>query len=667
MSTVEISGDAFISKMEVRLGLEYTDEQHALVKAFHKPTICFASPGTGKTATAIGGLFYTELYDHVPGENIYALSFTNLATGELCVRHKKACTNLHVPVQTPKFQTLHSLCRTILVENYHLLGMSKLDTSGTMSLKNSVRLVEDLARDMQKPVTPQIARNIVKAIRELNSSMIFDEDHVKTKKCFKDTRVDYEVFTKLRKSMFAYCTLSEVIPVDNIMLYTLDLMTKHPEVSKAFKEKCKVMLVDEAQDLSLLHLRIISLMTDCPILIGDMKQQIYAFNGACQEIVQQFYRLYPDAETLELNQSFRCKNEIIDYANKIIEHNGLGNNNVKGTSDGGSVQIVTGLSLNDLAARIAKEYEDNNRLFPRNTMFLFRNNASSIPVVEAMYQHQVPVLVNKYKPATEIPVIQELCELLNLCRNPYNINYVQALAYLIPELRTFTNLTDNPFYKMMKGSVASIFEVNYLFKDMGVGSAAMQALSHASEMMKQGALVKELFNSLWEIYYKQWVHPREWMLEYTPKYYINLVQDLVRNKTFDKFISDEAAKKKFVDECSQKSLGVRAYTMHAAKGLEADDVYILDADEGIIPNLGKLDQLVKADCNMDAAREIRNERALCYVAITRAKDNVYIVHNGMPASMIMGDNQFESFDTMYETLKLTSDDILAFESFVRSA
>ena len=660
MNTENISGEAFLSMLEARLDKVYTDEQKMLIMNMDKPTICFASPGTGKTTTAICGLLFTELYKHINGSNIYALSFTNPATAELAVRHKKACDALGLKTQTVTFKTLHSLCTQLLNENYHLLNMSSIDTSGSIPMSRAAELIVNMSQEHGEPITHQMAKSVVRACRSLNSALIFDEDHVKAKKCFKDTKLSYDLFTKLRKDLFTYAMVTEVIPVDNIILYALRLLTEHPEVSVEMKKKCKVMLVDEAQDLSLLHLRVISLMTECPILIGDMKQQIYAFNGACQEIVEQFYKSFPDSTTLELNQSFRCKNEIIDYANKIIRHNGLSGERVRGTGDGGSVQLINDLSLEDLASEFAKDYfVTNNRMFSRDTMFLFRNNASVVPIAEALYQNKVPFRVTKYQSAAELPVIKEMVDILNLCRNPFNYNYVGALSYLIPELRAFKTLPD------LKSSSGSVFEVNYIFKDMATGGKVMMLLSDISEDIKRGATMQEIMNKLWGVYYQYWLKPREWMLENDVKYYTRIVAPLLRNKTFDKFVADESAKKNFINECEQKQEGIRCYTMHASKGLEADDVYIIDADEGLIPNLGKLEDLVKANCNMDAAREVRNERSLCYVAITRAKENVRIVFNGdMPASIILGENPFESLDEIYKTYHLSSDDITAFADFV---
>lgn len=664
MNNQLVSQAAFITSMEARLNCEYTEEQRALIEEFDRPTICFASPGTGKTHTAIAGLINAELYKGIPGENIYALSFTRMATAELSVRHKAACEKLRIQ-PTVTFKTLHSLCAEILRKNYRYFDLERLDTEKQRPLKDQVKLVEEMVTEWGEKITPQVARAVVLACQSLNSALIFDDDTVKTKMAYKETHCEYELFKKIRRNLFVFPMYTGKIPVDCLMLYALVLMLDHPEVSEQFKSKCKLMLVDEAQDLSLLHLRIISLLTDNPILIGDMKQQIYAFNGACQEIVDQFYRLFPQAETKELTQSFRCKNEIINFANEIIVPNNLDGKVATGTGNGGSVQVLTDLSLEELAHAWAEDFKKNNNMFSRDTLILFRNNASATPIAEALFRCQVPFRVNNYIAATELPVVKEMVEILTLCRNPYGLNYVHALGYLIPELRGYGKVQDNPIYKICDKNNCNVFGVNYVFKDPGVGAEAMALLMELSEEITKGTVVFDLMNMLWPMYEEQWLHNRTWMLEYSPAYYLNLVQPVIRDKTFDKFVSDEGAKLAFIKENLERHRGIRCYTMHASKGLEADDVYILDADADLIPNLSKLDKMCKKHCEMDAAREIRNERSLCYVACTRAREHVYIVPRVRVAPMLMGENEFQDFDNLYTSFSIVSDDINAFNAFAR--
>lgn len=668
MITTDITEDAFISAMEVKLNANYTDEQRELITSFGKgPVFCFADPGTGKTYSAIGGLLYAELFERIPGNEIYALSFTNLATGELAVRHEKACNKLGI-TRTVNFATLHKLCRQILKDNHRKLGMYKFDSTGVLSMERAYSLIESTSQEWGITIEPAKIKACIHACSTLNAALIFDEDNVVSKMAFKECNMDYELFDRIRGLLFSYSLMTETISVSDLLLYTLMLMQKFPEVSEEFKSHCKLMLVDEAQDLSLLQLRIISMLTDNPVFIGDMKQQIYAFNGACQETVQAFGRLYPNYKHLELTRSFRCRNEIADYATKIILYNEIGGENYKGIGPGGSVNVMNGLfedglNIHDLAVKLHEDFINNKNRLPKDYLFLVRNNISIIPIVEELYQQNLPFRVNKYTPAYEVPVIKELIELLQLCEAPRTLSNIMALRYLIPEFRGYYNLQKHPFYNICKETGCSIFEVNYQFKDMGVGSAAMMLLVEVQEMLSKGAEIRDLFNKLWPMYEANWLSWTAWKLEAKPDYYIKSISTLT-HKTYAKFIQDEINKNNIIQESERYGRGVRCYTMHASKGLEADIVYIIDANEGLIPNVSKLNKMLQKQCDMDAARVIREERSLCYVACTRAKEELYIVSTDKPAEMLLGNNTYAQFDDVYKYYKVNGDDIRAFEAFV---
>ena len=667
MITTGITKEAFMDALEVKLKADYTAEQKALIESFGTgPVFCFADPGTGKTFTAIGGLLYGELFKAIPGNNIYALSFTNLATGELAVRHERACQKLGITKQVT-FATLHKLCRQILKDNYRLLGMTKFDSSGELTMEKAYSIIEGSCDEMGVVIEPNQIRNVVRACSSLNAALIFDQDVVETKMVFKDCKMPYTLFDELRGLLFSYSLLSETISVSDLLLYTVMLLTRHPEVSESFKSQCKLMLIDEAQDLSLLQLRIISLLTDNPILIGDMKQQIYGFNGACQEVVAEFHKLYPHCRDLKLTQSFRCKNEIADYATRIIIPNNVGGEDYKGIGYGGTVKLLDGLyedgaDIVGVCKNLHDEFVANSSRLTREYLFLVRNNVSIIPVVEELFKQGLPFRVNKYQPAYNIPVIKELCELIHLADQPQSVDSVLALRYLIPEFRGYHSLYEHPFYQICKKTGCSIFEVNYQFQNIPLASKAMELVIEVHEMIRNGATMNEMFNKLWPLYEENWIKYIQWRLEAKPEYYINAVQSLTR-KTYNKFMQDEMQKDLIIKECERYGRGVRCYTMHASKGLEADVVYIVDADQGLIPNESKLKQMLDKKCDMDAARAIREERALCYVACTRARSELYIVHNGKPAPILLGDNPYAQYDLVYSYYKTNGDDIRAFESF----
>jgi len=510
------------------VGVQYTDEQRAFMRDFTSPIISFSSPGTGKTKSAIGGLLTAELYHQVPGNQIYALSFTNMSTGELKVRHKQDCEKVGIK-QTVNFQTLHSLCSSILKANYKLLGIGKLTVVDTISIEDQAGLLMDISKDKGISLHPWQIRPFINAVRSLNSSLVFDRSHVESKYAFKQCRMPYEDFTTLRKFLYLYTKMTDTLQVQDILIYTLELLLSHPEVSAEFKSKCRILLVDEFQDLSLLQLRVISLLSDTVIAIGDIKQQIYAFNGACQEIVGEFKRYFPNARELNLNKSFRCADTIVDYSKVIIHPNAMNEQDFIGTGKEGTVDVVPNLPLSAICDTIEQQYRENRNTFPRDVLFLFRNNYSATPIAEELFKRKVPFRVNKYQATNMIPVIREMCAVVELAANPQNLANLSALRYILPEQKDYKEYTKSPIYKVCAQEGCSIFEAPYNFRDAMAARNAMELLLSVKDMLSKQRPMREILNAIFPLFNEVYLTEREPYLEMPSTYYLGgAEQDLLR-------------------------------------------------------------------------------------------------------------------------------------------
>ena len=661
--------NSFLSLLSVHIQTDYTEEQLDFIKNFRQDnnTICFASPGTGKTASSVGGLLTAELFYKIPGNKIYALSFTRMATGELAARHSKACKKLGIR-QTVNFRTLHSICTSIIKENADRLNMKSCQIVDNMPMQTQVDVISGSMHEWGEAINEKKIPNIVRAIRSLNSSLTFDRKNVEDSSVFKRCEIDYETFDRIRGIIFTYSLLTEQVQVGDIMLYTLLLLTRYPEISDSFKENCSLMLVDEAQDLSLLQLKVISLLASNAIIIGDNKQSIYSFQGASQEIVSQFYKLFDNVTTCELTQSFRCKNEIAKFANSIIIKNQRDNENMffAGTGEGGTVDITNTLNLDLIIAETAETYLEQNYRFTKDYLYLFRNNASAVPVAEKLFKAKLPFRVNHYTKAYDLPVIQDLVKIALLAKQPDVPKNVEILSKLINEFSQYRNVEANPLYKIMTKTGYSVFEINYQYKNQVEASEVFDVLNEVRAELMSGETLDKVFNMIYPMYYAHWLKSHEYLLEFPKDYYISLVQDLLRVKNLDQFIQDENEKEQLIKKYIDANTGIRCYTMHAAKGLEADVVYILDADDGILPNNNKLRDMVRKDCPVEAAREIRNERSLCYVAATRARESLIIQYRNVlsPLYKPMSDD-YDEFDEIYKCNMHTETDIEAFDEFAR--
>lgn len=657
--------DTWLLNLGARLGMQYSEEQKAFIADFTSPIISFSSPGTGKTKSAIGGLLTAELYHGIPGDNIYAVSFTRMATANLAIGHKKDGELLGLRQQTVHFQTLHAMCRRLLADNCGLLNISKLDTTKSLSLETASEILESTGKEYDLRIKPAQIRPLMSAINQFNSSLIYDRSYVESKYLFKMCGMSYEEFTMARKILDMYVKFTESLDTSYILPLTLELLMEHPEVGAEFKKKCRVLVVDEFQDMSLLQLSIVSQLSDNVIAIGDIKQQIFAFAGACQEIVPKFKEYYPNARELNINKSFRCADAIVEFSKKIIAPNNMGEENFVGTGVPGKVEITPNLPLGTICDTIEQQYRENRNIFPRNTLFLFRNNWSAIPIAEELFKRKIPFRVNNYVAASRVPVISEMCQIIELAINPRNLNNLNALRYILKEQRAYGHYMDSPIFKICQKEGCSIFEANYKFRDMGGARIAMELLLWVQDMVKQNKPLRNIFNGMFGVFQEEYLNTREPFLQMPSSYYLNMVKPLVFNKTYNMFISDEHAKMQVIEDSNARRYGVRCYTFHSAKGLEADDVYILDADANVIPNMSKLNEMDRKGCSMEQAREIRNERSLLFVAATRARENLTITYNEQISSMLGDINMFARYDELFAIDRPQYNDVEEFRNFYK--
>lgn len=653
--------DELIIDIEARYGQRFTEEQREFIRDITTPMFCFASPGTGKTHSATAALAVAELCHRIPGDKIYALSFTNKATTELQVRHLLMCRKFGIK-QRVVFQTLHKLCSRILSNNYKLLDMSSYDVK-KYDIERIHSMVLKSAEEFNISLSQDKVTDFLNAVRTLNSTLVFDKEHVMNSEVFHQCGLDYEGFTKLRSMLYNFYKLIGKIDVSDILIYTLELLTNNPELTKRIKADCRIILVDEAQDLSLLQLQLINMISDCPVLIGDQKQQIYGFNGALSELKEEFFRIHPDARKLKLTQSFRCTDEIAAHSTPIILKNKVGGEDFKGCRSGGIVEILDGTDVKKIVSDIEKDMADNDGVIKKDILFLYRNNYAGIPVIEELFQRNIPFRSYKYPGVTNVKYIKELCDLINFARSPMTPGLDAALRYVIPEFRGTSGRTDLMLVAHELG--CSPFEVNYHFKNEYIGSTVMQALLKIQELMRSGAKASELFNTLWPIYSNVYVSEQERYTDKPAKYYTDLVKDIAHNKTYDKFCQDENEKMKRLKQFEDLRIGIRCYTMHAAKGLEADVVHILDASRDTVPNTKFLDRMIKHKCLYDAAKTVRNERSLAYVACTRAKSELYVHYDKMCGLSPIFENsdEFSDLDDVYTESSAIYDDFEAFAKF----
>lgn len=634
--------------IEHSIGKPLTDEQRAFASNFNRDIISFSNPGTGKTHTLIAGIIMAQKHHQIPGSRILCMSYTRASMIEIEGRYKELCHKMR-QVNVVPFKTFHSFTNEMLKDVF---------TSMTVISKNEGRAaIEDMQgyfKDLQIPMpcNDRYALNVIRVINELNSAFVFDERNIDKRYSFKQLEMSMEYFNELRKMWFYRGITLDQITQGEIPLYCLYALMNNPEVGEKWRGRYDIVIIDEFQDMSPVNLQILSRVAKNLIVVGDMKQQIYTYNGACPEIVDMFYRIKPDAIQRNLSKSFRCSKAIADFATQIIKPNYDDIEPFKGFEGGPDVQFVDRRNL-DWTSIVS----GINMHSLQDFLILYRNNASTIPLVDALYSRGIPFRCSKFKKVMEIPVLESMCKLVDAAWNPSNEKVVREALALFPEFRR--DQYNIPVLSAMRSSGKSLFDVNYRYVEDSSYNiiSAMRAAQRSIQLNETaGKTIMQV-----RAVYEKYILPAEfWKLgTNTELYYLNMAAPIANVMTYPKMSLREQNKADKEMECSTSNIGLRCYTMHASKGLEAETVYILDCNEGLLPNSSQLERRIKAGCLYDAAVNVRTERNVLYVAATRAKRNLIVSYSDTSLTRLITDPDamdYRRLDEVYEDEHMLYDD-----------
>lgn len=639
-----------------------TEEQKEFASDFTKDTISFSDPGTGKTHTLTAGLIMAQKYHKVDGKDIICLSFTNAAVNEMSSRYESLCKKCIVS-PTVNFSTFHSFSLRMMKDVYPTINIVN-SSNRKQDIIDMAGYMNKLGLNVDSEVDRKYISNVVNSVNGLNSSLTFHPDSIMLKYDFIKLDMELEVFQQLRKMWFLRGITSKVITEGDIPLYCLHALMAKPEVIAKWRGMYEIMVVDEFQDLSLLHLHILSYVAKNLVVIGDMKQQIYAFNGACPQIVEEYLKLHPKAKIANLTKSWRCSQVISDFATSIVRGNYPNIEAFTGHNRESEVRIVPRKDLDwaEIASSIDADIRTHGRANARNVMFIYRNNASAIPIIEELFKRGIPFRCNKFATIMDVPVFNSLSKLALAAWNPKNLSYVKDALSLFPEFNNTLLGGEILPVTSMRSSGKDLFTLNYRYAERS-SNEILSAMFAARKSILDKKSAGIVYMKLLEVYKKYILKNEWWKLNYSMEYYLNLVAPICNSKTFPQMYQDELDKERDNYNAIKARQGIRCYTMHTAKGLEADDVYILDCDEGIFPNAKIMGDKLKAGCNYDIACDIRSERNVLYVAITRAKERVIITYSGAEPAKLLVDptnKEYREFDAIYNATESNRDDAAEF-------
>ncbi|MFZ4103414.1 MAG: ATP-dependent helicase [Sediminibacterium sp.] len=612
------------------------EQQKEAVLHLKGPLMIIAGAGSGKTKVLTSRIAHL-MHSGVDSFNILALTFTNKAAAEMKDRVEKALGNTEA--RNLYIGTFHSVFARILRAEAAKLGYPQsftiYDTDDSRSVLKQV--INDMGLD-DKLYKPNIVHNRISSAKNalVGPSEYAMDNFLKQE----DARSNRPQIAEIYASYVARCFKSGAMDFDDLLFKMHELLRDFPEVLHKYQHKFKYILIDEYQDTNPVQYQIAKLLAavhENLCVVGDDAQSIYSFRGATIENILQFQKDYDDVKLVKLEQNYRSSKSIIEVANFVIKNN-------KGqipkelwtdNEEGDKIKLVRTMTDNDEGKFVADSIQENklrNHFYNKDFAILYRTNAQSRSFEESLRRTGITYKIYGGLSFYQRKEVKDFIAYLRVIANTKDeeglkriINYpVRGIGKTTVEkclvLASEQNIT---FFEVLEkakgfgfkaGTLNSIEEFVTMIKYFQNLLTKNNAYDVAVQVGKSTNMIKELFND----------KSTEGLARYEN------VQELLNSiKEWTESPSNEDG------ELGDKSLGsylqqitlitdadndtgnedtVKLMTVHAAKGLEFDCVFVVGLEETLFPS----------GMSVNTREELEEERRLFYVAVTRAKKHLWL-------------------------------------------
>ena len=587
-------------------------EQKEAVLHKDGPLLILAGAGSGKTRVLTMKVAYL-IENGVEPSNILAITFTNKAAKEMKERIYKLVGRMAYESQ---ISTFHSFGLKIIKENYNLLGYEKnftiLDSDDTLSLIK--KIMKDMNRD-PKQLNPKYVKNVISGAKNELINAIQYENYIS----IESEKIIGKIYRKYESDLIK----NNSVDFDDLLTLPIKLFNEYPQVLKVYQERYKYILIDEYQDTNEAQYtltKMISAKYKNICVVGDNDQSVYSFRGANYKNILNFENDYKNAKVIMLEQNYRSTKTILKAANSVIKHNELrkDKNLWCENEDGKKIIYYRAYDERHEASYAISEIKKllNEGELEKDIVIIYRTNAQSRVLEEEFLKSGIPYRIVGSFFFYNRKEIKDLIAYLKIIYNEKDdVNLMRVIN--VPKRgigpKSINNLSN-------KASIEgiSIFEAIESGKELEF-KKIIEELKNDSE----NSTLTELIDKILE----KTGMKKELESEKSIEADIRL-ENLEEFKSITKNFEEQEGLVSLEDFLNEISLvsdieehkdnpnRITLMTIHSAKGLEFNNVFIVGMEESIFPHINS---------SFDK-QDLEEERRLCYVAITRAKKRLYLVN-----------------------------------------
>lgn len=556
---------------------------------------------------------------------IIAITFTNKAAGELKSRLEKA---LGTQADDIWAQTFHSACVRILRRDAEQIGFSRSFT--IYDTADSLSMMKHIIKDMDLNDKEFQPRGMLAAISKAKDELITPEQYITSAKAAFDVRRSkigeiYREYTRRLRE-------ADAMDFDDLIFYTVQLLQNNDEVRQRYQRKFRYVLIDEYQDTNNLQYLLASLLAggyENICVVGDDDQSIYKFRGATIKNILDFENQYKDARVIKLEQNYRSTGHILAAANAVISNNTdrKGKELWTNRDDGDKPILYSAQNENEEAQFVADRILDDFQqgIGWGEHAVLYRMNAQSNQLEYAMKRRGIPYRIFGGTKFFDRAEIKDMLAYLSVILNPADdLRLLRIIntptrgigAAAVEKAAAIASASNSPIFDIVRAADA--------YPELQRSSARMRQFAYMIDelrAMSETEPIDKLYDELLERSgYLKALQEKDTpenaaRIENVKELKTNILGYI--NETGDSTLHgflDEVALYTDIDKMDDSADCVVMMTIHSAKGLEFPVVFIVGAEEGIFPGIRAIGE----------HEEMEEERRLCYVAITRAMQRLYI-------------------------------------------
>lgn len=608
-----------IEKINLKVGvvMNLSKEQEKAIQHINGPALVLAVPGAGKTTVLIHRTANLIQNHKASPERILSITFSKASARDMKERFNRSFSEISsIPVH---FSTIHSFCFSLIREYAYMSRIKYTLIEEDKNQLNKYNLIKKIYLDINHEyITEEKLESLLNSIGYIKNMMLTVDEFVK------DNKPDIENFKIIYATYEKYKRDNNLIDFDDMLTTALQILIDNEYLLVKYRNKYDYIQVDEGQDTSKAQLEIIKLLANPNnnlFVVADDDQSIYGFRGAYPKGLLNFNKTYTNGKLFFMEENYRSSKNIVSVCNQFIRRNTLRyNKNISTAND--YIEPINIVKVNSIDEQYKYLVEDLRARDLSNCCILYRNNLSSIGIIEVFERNNIPFYMRDIKVRFfNHWLIQDILNFMIFSQDPSNMNIYETIYYkkkgfiskkqinyaktLNYNLSVFERIMDFPglpnYYK------STIRELTLDFKKLSKMHPS-KAISFIEHNLEYERYLKE--NSMRFGYTYDALK--------TTLYYLKLIAN--KTETLNELINRLKHLEYLCRNSRDAKNGITLSTVHSAKGLEFDRVYMIDLVDGDFPSISSIESSIKGKFDL-----IEEERRLFYVGMTRAKYHLSLI------------------------------------------